>query len=73
MSLLKPTNSLPIDIKICVFGIMRVLILILITSIQPSAFIKWVVAVKKYLENLTGNTLHVVLDYYSPGGESILK
>ena len=34
---------------------------------------KWAEAVKIYLENLPGNTLHVVLDDYSPGNENILK
>ena len=34
---------------------------------------KWAEAVKIQLENLPGNTQHVVLDDYSPGDENILK
>ena len=34
---------------------------------------KWAEAVKMYLENLPGNTLHVLLDDYSPGDENKFK
>ena len=34
---------------------------------------KWAEAVKMYLENLPGNTLHVLLDDYSPGHENKFK
>ena len=64
MSPLKPTNIPPTDIKVCVVDAMRVLRLIPITTIQPPTFMKWAEAVKIYLENLPGNTLHVVLDDY---------
>ena len=65
---LKPINISPTDIKVCVVDTMRVLRLIPITTIQPPTFMKWKEAVKIYLENLPGNTLHVV-----PGDGNILK
>ena len=34
---------------------------------------KWVEAVKIYLENLPESILHIVLDDYSPGDENIFK
>ena len=68
---LKPTKSPPTDIKVCVVDAMRVLWLIPITSIHPPTIMKWAEAVKTYSENLLGNTLHVVLDDYSPGNENV--
>ena len=65
---LKPTNISPTDIKVCVVDAMRVLRLIPITTIQPQTFMKWAEAVKMFLENLPGNTLHIV-----PGDGNILK
>ena len=67
MSSLKPTNIPPADIKVCVVDAMRVLRLIPITTIQLPMFMKWAEAVKIYLKNLAGNTLHD----YSPGVENI--
>ena len=32
---------------------------------------KWAEAAKKYLENLPGNTIHVVLNDYSSGDENM--
>ena len=65
---LKPTNISLTDIKVCVVDAMRVLRLIPIITIQPQTFMKWAEAVKIFLENLPGNTLHVVL-----GDGNILK
>ena len=73
MSPLKPTNSPPTDIRVCVVNVIRVFRLIPITSIQPTTSRKWAETVKIYLENLPGNTLHAALDDYSPGDENILK
>ena len=68
MSPLKPTNSTPKDIKLCVVDVMRALRLILYWPQRLSNY-----AVKIHLENLTGSILHDALDDYSPGNENILK
>ena len=73
MSPLKPTNIPPTDITVYVADRMIVLRLIQITTTQPLNFMKWADAVKMYLENLPGNTLHFVYDDYSTGNGSILK
>ena len=73
LSPLKPTNSSPKNIKVCVADAMRVLRFIPIISIQSPTLMKWVELVKIYLENLPGNTLHVALDGYSPGDKNIFK
>ena len=67
MSPPKPTNIPPTDIQVCAVDAMRVLRLIPITTMQPPKFMKWAEAIKIYLENLPGNTLHVAFDDYSPG------
>ena len=73
MSPLKPKKILPTDTKVCVVDASRVLRLIPITTIQPPTLMKSAEAVKTYLENLKENTLHVVLDDYSPRHGNILK
>ena len=73
MSPLKPKKIPPTDTKVCVVDATRVLRLIPITTIQPPTLMKSAEAVKTYLENLTENTLHVVLDDYSPRHGNILK
>ena len=67
MSPLKPKKIPPTDTKVCVVDATRVLRLVPITTIQPPTLMKSAEAVKTYLENLTENILHVVLDDYSPG------
>ena len=69
---LKPTNIPPTDIKICIADAMRVLRLILITSIQPPTNVyETGRGSKKYLENLPRKTIHVVLNDYSSGDENM--
>lgn len=69
----KLMNNPPVNIKICIVNAMRVLRLILIQTHNLQHFFKWAEAIKVYLNNLSGNTFHVVPDYSSSGDEKIIR